>query len=704
MGLFDNIKKIVNETKVDKVDLTLERAGRVDRLLNSAKIKNASIIKKLVIKFRDSCNVSFGEEINEAEVAENFQLQAGENAIFYLIRQKMNILSPTEVILVVTDVSIYCNPKRIKNTAVKSNRVEILDLYKFVVQYRLKDGYAGLYSKEKIIILYEKNIISSHLSSNNEIQIIFDVLDYIQKECFEKDNRYIEARYALMNWLDEEVNKNIKEKTMPSYLCHLMDRTKEEDILYVKSMNLLLKNFLYRRQWSDLLGLVYELKDLKDLEKAELFSVFESNILKYIKELKNPNVAFAWHCIEDSDYLADRTIDINQVFEPNSTKEGIINIYNKYSNKIEYLVAIRNNNQLDEKDFLFSLNFNKLLDGEQKELLSVYYYFRNYSMRALYESVKENNYYNNYDVQWKDAYGLSLLHYALMLHNDAAIENCIKKYNTGESILNLDNELSILRNYAVVSILTNNASYTKRIISLSSDFEPLYKNIKVIKRKITAQKALVATMDFSASVAERQLNCVSSEVSDEMIDEQMDNISGVLDGVESIRESIEALESELEEIYEEIESLAAVIYDKCAEWAEKIKRSTNPLLKGFLKIYDNNVSYLYDDDFNHFYISDAFGKLFLFYERLFEKTVYGSGKETKEKQEDTIKEFGNEKVEKLYGDSWFSPKAHSDYKLLIKEFHQLAVKYHPDNNVNTISVFLEIQEEKAIILDGLNIK
>lgn len=704
MGLFDNIKKIVNETKVDKVDLTLERAGRVDRLLNSAKIKNASIIKKLVIKFRDSCNVSFGEEINEAEVAENFQLQAGENAIFYLIRQKMNILSPTEVILVVTDVSIYCNPKRIKNTAVKSNRVEILDLYKFVVQYRLKDGYAGLYSKEKIIILYEKNIISSHLSSNNEIQIIFDVLDYIQKECFEKDNRYIEARYALMNWLDEEVNKNIKEKTMPSYLCHLMDRTKEEDILYVKSMNLLLKNFLYRRQWSDLLGLVYELKDLKDLEKAELFSVFESNILKYIKELKNPNVAFAWHCIEDSDYLADRTIDINQVFEPNSTKEGIINIYNKYSNKIEYLVAIRNNNQLDEKDFLFSLNFNKLLDGEQKELLSVYYYFRNYSMRALYESVKENNYYNNYDVQWKDAYGLSLLHYALMLHNDAAIENCIKKYNTGESILNLDNELSILRNYAVVSILTNNASYTKRIISLSSDFEPLYKNIKVIKRKITAQKALVATMDFSASVAERQLNCVSSEVSDEMIDEQMDNISGVLDGVESIRESIEALESELEEIYEEIESLAAVIYDKCAEWAEKIKRSTNPLLKGFLKIYDNNVSYLYDDDFNHFYISDAFGKLFLFYERLFEKTVYSSGKETKEKQEDTIKEFGNEKVEKLYGDSWFSPKAHSDYKLLIKEFHQLAVKYHPDNNVNTISVFLEIQEEKAIILDGLNIK
>ena len=148
-----------------------------------------------------------------------------------------------------------------------------------------------------------------------------------------------------------------------------------------------------------------------------------------------------------------------------------------------------------------------------------------------------------------------------LFYNDSAIDYFLKKFRTCESLLNLDNKIDIIRNYAIVSILTNNTSYTKRMISLSSDFVPLYKNVKVIKRKIAIQKAVEKTMDLSASVAERQLSYVASEVSEKMIDEQMDNISGVLDGVESIRESIESLEAELDEIYEEIESLTRVIFN-----------------------------------------------------------------------------------------------------------------------------------------------
>ena len=56
------------------------------------------------------------------------------------------------------------------------------------------------------------------------------------------------------------------------------------------------------------------------------------------------------------------------------------------------------------------------------------------------------------------------------------------------------------------------------------------------------------------------------------------------------------------------------------------------------------------------------------------------------------------------GTKWFSMEAYEDIDTLRKEYHELANKYHPDNNPDYIEVFMDIQQERLIILEELKNK
>jgi len=55
--------------------------------------------------------------------------------------------------------------------------------------------------------------------------------------------------------------------------------------------------------------------------------------------------------------------------------------------------------------------------------------------------------------------------------------------------------------------------------------------------------------------------------------------------------------------------------------------------------------------------------------------------------------------ERLFGDSWFSEKAHTDMEVLKKEFRELAKKYHPDvsTGVQAADIFKEISAEYDLL-------
>ena len=66
---------------------------------------------------------------------------------------------------------------------------------------------------------------------------------------------------------------------------------------------------------------------------------------------------------------------------------------------------------------------------------------------------------------------------------------------------------------------------------------------------------------------------------------------------------------------------------------------------------------------------------------------------SEEKHEETIE------LERPFGDSWFSEKAHTDVEMLKKEFRELAKKYHPDVSAEAqaADIFKEISAEYDLL-------
>ena len=76
---------------------------------------------------------------------------------------------------------------------------------------------------------------------------------------------------------------------------------------------------------------------------------------------------------------------------------------------------------------------------------------------------------------------------------------------------------------------------------------------------------------------------------------------------------------------------------------------------------------------------------------------------SKDSTEHARKKKSDEPIQRPYGKNWFSPQAHSDMKVLTKEYHRLAKQYHPDvcEHSRSQEIFQEILTERAEILEHM---
>lgn len=91
-------------------------------------------------------------------------------------------------------------------------------------------------------------------------------------------------------------------------------------------------------------------------------------------------------------------------------------------------------------------------------------------------------------------------------------------------------------------------------------------------------------MEFSASVAQHQIDYLDSKISDDQRFSQQSNINGVNGSIGEMRANIQFLEEQLKETLEEIESVKSLILHKCISNAERIKNSDSAVCKLFVKI------------------------------------------------------------------------------------------------------------------------
>lgn len=703
MGFFDAIKSFVDSGDQNNCNME-ERDQLINKLMHKEDLKNSQIMFKLINTYKRYSQLSFGENVDISEVLLTFGINKDEIPIFYLVQKKGVIFGNATAKVVITDTAIYCHPEQIKRTVVKSNRIAISDLSKYIIQYKMSDAFVGLYSSEQVVILFKKSIMKSYLSFNTEVDLLYNLLFELQQFFVESEPLLKRDRLDLMHWLSGEINDKLRKDKIESYLTDLLYRTQEEKLLYTVSTNLLLKLFLYRRQKTDFLVVINEIKELDDVSNATLVETFEKDIVKYISELNDYSIVFSTECLQDADILINRQIEPSDIIELTETKKAVLDVYNKYSRDIEYSVAIKNNPQIDLKDFVYSLDFNHMLENDKMYFLELYFSFKNKSMEKIFVEIQNSSCsFEKYHSVWCDGYGLTPLHYAFILKDEKAIDYYLDRIPCESSILNLENDVDIVRNYAIAAILSDNRQYVHDIIACSSDLEPLHKNVKLIKLKIKAEKAIALTMELSASAAQRQLDYLGSAVTEEQRSLQSDNIDGVVCGASEIRSAIELLEEQLQETMHEIESVTACILRKCIDCADRIKNSNSSIFKLFVKLYTNPEllkESLAVQDTNEYYIEYVSGYCMYILKRIADKGRF----EKNQFEEDSFSSGSKEsrcEMNKPYRDSWFSPEAHCNYEILVREYHKLAVEYHPDNNNYNVAIFLDIQDEKARITELL---
>lgn len=190
------------------------------------------------------------------------------------------------------------------------------------------------------------------------------------------------------------------------------------------------------------------------------------------------------------------------------------------------------------------------------------------------------------------------------------------------------------------------------------------------------------------------------------------------DGIGSVRDKSSSYDDLYDSILEEMEEMKVNLYLRIETIAEDMKKRKNGLDRFFHKLFTSAVSL--EEAItceNQEYFCRNIGSKWIFINRCiinedeFDKTVEP---EFAKKERDNEKNFyenmqniheessnHNDKYVKPYGDSWFSPKAHMDIKEFTREYRKLAVKYHPDNNPDAAAVFLDIQQERADILEKL---
>ena len=206
-------------------------------------------------------------------------------------------------------------------------------------------------------------------------------------------------------------------------------------------------------------------------------------------------------------------------------------------------------------------------------------------------------------------------------------------------------------------------------------------------------------MEISTTLAQAQLDHAGTNITDEQRESQQYKIDDVDDMRANFSDDIDFLEDELKNIENEIQTMIGDIIKESEEQANKINGSKSTIYKLYSEIYSNLAllrQSLVVEKMEDYFIKNI-SEFYLFvYEKIIGETAF----ESEAFYGDNIKKGDNDDmlIQSKYGDSWFSPEAHKNYDIFIKEYHILAKKYHPDNEGSEV-VFLDIQKEKELLLE-----
>ena len=348
--------------------------------------------------------------------------------------------------------------------------------------------------------------------------------------------------------------------------------------------------------------------------------------------------------------------------------------------------------------------------------------FYNQRMRAVLERIMQGESLDDDCLAYTDSMGLNVLHYALLLRKEEYVFQLLnrQKWRINTPVPG-DDTAAGLYDYNVLACLTG-FSDRELILRKTSDLIMAQeRSQKALKRKLWLCERRINVQRTSLQVLKRNL---AQAKQNRATLEQQDAIHARIEEICQLRMDTEQEIAELRDsIYEielEIQNLLEYGLLESMDTAQKLRDSRDPFVLFILQIISdpqrlNHILSVDKDSCRLYYyrntcfVTPADIIINLPFEDFgsHHENAKHDGASSKRQQSTTDskrREATNDPIIRPYGESWFSPRAHRDMKVLKEEYRKLAKQYHPDlcSHIKSKEIFQEILNERASILESMS--
>jgi len=457
-------------------------------------------------------------------------------------------------------------------------------------------------------------------------------------------------------------------------------------------------------------------------DKKRLMDVPKEFIYNFITDLSNPNTEFS------PDYISQL---VRRLQNENETEENI---------KLSIFVYTRANQIAEAR-----LQHNKLVRnyGRNSACIAEDFvcFYGNKQMKNIVKLMNECGDIPKHYYGVADALGFTPLHYAILTNNEKAIkELAVSGIFHNRSVYFFDENIQELFAYSTISFITGNSLKNFVIMYTDPEIIQMQNNYILLKKQLDKATKMIEIIEYESAKLGRKQN--------------IDFIKKFFTGKIALSESDEETYSKAQSYYRdsiqrlkemrlsigekmgEIEKVGVAKISKIAKYTSeaviKYKNSDSQFVELIMSLYknntrgirftyqkaqtdtsvleNNNIVYLIlkildvSDNTTAFRMYNINGYFFMLPEFILLNLPFRTVHLTADGIVDdavNCEEHETAWMAPCYGDSWFSPQAHSDNNILKKEYRILVKLYHPDVNKNPESskFFLQIQKEYETLLN-----
>lgn len=339
--------------------------------------------------------------------------------------------------------------------------------------------------------------------------------------------------------------------------------------------------------------------------------------------------------------------------------------------------------------------------------------YLNTQMKAVFDTIRCGKLPSSAQMDLEDSTGFNALHYAIILKQETLALTLLEKKSWRQTVV-VSGGGSELYNYTVLSCLVGLESRriifqktSDAVMTLLRSRRALEKRLWLMNRRLDVQKLAIQKARGLVRQA-KESKAVDQEFEyREKLQVLLVRRDETLFEIDEINRLIDDVDKETRDITESaMISAASTVYriqnsnDPLIRYLRGLVATPNLLLRTISAKLEQSCLYRYGE---FFFVAAEDIKVDLPFwgaDSRWHDPVHSEQKSYSQHKKTT---GANEPIKKPYGDSWFSPQAHSSMKKLKEEYRTLAKKYHPDvcTHIRSQEIFQEILNERADILERM---